>query len=140
MATEIAPESTLESGSALAQFDAELEGQQMEGHWRGAVGLPTEPRSRIQPYIWKWDLVYRQLLRAGELVPLDGREGRRTLRLLNPGQGFTTHTIHMSVQLVKPGRSRRRTATPWPRCASWSRGVGRTPRWRASASRSTRAT
>jgi 1-hydroxy-2-naphthoate dioxygenase len=103
MATEIAPESTLESGSALARFDAELEGQQMEGHWRGAVGLPTEPRSRIQPYIWKWDLVYRQLLRAGELVPLDGREGRRTLRLLNPGQGFTTHTIHMSVQLVKPG-------------------------------------
>jgi 1-hydroxy-2-naphthoate dioxygenase len=101
MATEVVPKSAPES--ALAQFDAELEGQQMEGHWRGAVGLPTEPRGRIQPYIWKWDLVYRQLLRAGELVPLDGREGRRTLRLLNPGRGFTTHTIHMSVQLVKPG-------------------------------------
>jgi hypothetical protein len=28
MATEIAPESTLASASALAQFDAELEGQQ----------------------------------------------------------------------------------------------------------------
>lgn len=104
MATRTAPQpTTSEPDPALAAFEAELASQHMEGHWQEAVYLPTEPYVRIQPYLWKWDLIRRQLLRAGELVPIRGGDARRTLRLLNPGRKATTHTIHMSVQLVKPG-------------------------------------
>src|SRR5262245_25564148 len=88
---------------ALAAFEAELASQSIEGHWEEAVYLPDGPSVRIQPYRWKWEVIERQLQRAGELVPIRGGDARRTLRLLNPGRKATTNTIHMSVQLVKPG-------------------------------------
>ena len=105
MATEIARERTEshEDPAALAAFNAEVASQSMEGHWQAAAFLPEEPFVRFQPYLWKWDAIYRTLLRAGELVPIAGADARRTLRLLNPGKKATTNTIHMSVQLVKPG-------------------------------------
>ncbi|HEX9880460.1 MAG TPA: cupin domain-containing protein, partial [Candidatus Binatia bacterium] len=59
----------------------------------------------VLPHIWKWDDVYGMLKRAGEVMNLDDA-GRRTLRLINPGlkdRHFTTHTIHLSIQYVKPG-------------------------------------
>ncbi|HZS01832.1 MAG TPA: cupin domain-containing protein [Chloroflexota bacterium] len=46
---------------ALATFEAEL-----AGHWQEAVYLPTEPYVRIQPRLWRWETIHRQLLRAGE--------------------------------------------------------------------------
>lgn len=105
MATEIAAErgSRGDISPTLAAFEAELASQSIEGHWQEAVYLPDEPYVRIQPHLWKWELIRRQLLRAGELVPVRGADARRTLRLLNPGRKAATHTIHMSVQLVKPG-------------------------------------
>ena len=105
MATEAIPEqATADPGAgALAAFEADLASLSMEGHWQEAVYLPTEPYVRIQPQLWKWGVIERELRRAGELVPIRGADARRTLRLLNPGRKSSTHTIHMSVQLVKPG-------------------------------------
>jgi 1-hydroxy-2-naphthoate dioxygenase len=105
MATEAIPgEATAhQTADTLAAFEAELASQSMEGHWQEAVNLPHEPYVHFRPNLWKWDVIERQLFRAGELVPIQGNDARRTLRLLNPGRKATTHTIHMSVQLVKPG-------------------------------------
>jgi 1-hydroxy-2-naphthoate dioxygenase len=102
MATETVPEFRHDTDT-LPAFEAELASQNLEGHWQDAVNLPDQPYVRIQPCLWKWALLERQLLRAGELVPIRGADARRTLRLLNPGRKASTHTIHMSVQLVKPG-------------------------------------
>ena len=104
MATEIVQgQADAYVDEALAAFNAELGSQNIEGHWQDAAFLPEEPFVRIQPYLWKWDLIYRQLQRAGDLVPIRGGDARRTLRLLNPGKKATSNLIHMSVQLVKPG-------------------------------------
>jgi 1-hydroxy-2-naphthoate dioxygenase len=92
----------LDHGNALAQFDDDLAKLHIEGFWRQGP-LPTEPLVRFQPCIWKWDQMYPHLLRALDVVPLAGNEARRTLRLLGPGRRSTTHTIHMSVQIVNPG-------------------------------------
>src|SRR5215217_4743270 len=48
------------------------------------------------------------LVRAGEVVSLEHSE-RRTARLINPGldRDFTTQTIQLSVQYVKPGEHAR---------------------------------
>ena len=45
--------------------------------------------------------LYRSGRQAEALRIVD--DARRTLRLLNPGRKASTHKIHMSVQLVKPG-------------------------------------
>jgi gentisate 1,2-dioxygenase len=92
-------------GEAIAAFDAELAGQNIEGHWRLGNSLTAEPAVLGRPYLWSWDTVYGQLLRAGELLGMDGGASRRTLRLCTPGlaQKFTTPTFQTSIQLVKPG-------------------------------------
>ena len=107
MATEaIAGQAAVESkADALAAFEAELASQNMEGHWQEAAFLPSAPYVRIAPHLWRWSAIKASLLRAGELVSIGGADARRTLRLLNPGRKASTHTIHMSVQLVKPGES-----------------------------------
>ena len=79
MATEVAPGlgNRPEVSPALAAFEAELASQHIEGHWQEAVYLPEEPFVRIKPHLWKWELIRRQLLRAGELVPVRGADARR---------------------------------------------------------------
>jgi gentisate 1,2-dioxygenase len=98
-------------------FDNELKTECMEGHWIRApkeeeqrtYGL--EPHTRVEPFLWKWDVIHRHLMKAGEVHGLEGMADRRTLRLINPAfnddkvrrNRTTTHTIQMSVQLLKPG-------------------------------------
>jgi gentisate 1,2-dioxygenase len=101
----------------LDQFDDELAQQSLEGHWMGGsseedkVAYEKDPHTFVMPHVWKWDVIYRHLQRAGEIHGLEGMADRRTLRLINPAfqklpsrrRRATTHTIHMSVQLLKPG-------------------------------------
>ena len=57
----------------------------------------------VQPYLWKWDDIYRGLMWANDVVPME-ETGRRTINLKNPGlRAGMTQTIHMSVQSVLPG-------------------------------------
>src|SRR5258706_15046966 len=100
----------------IQQFDRELEEKNLQGLWNEALWnsdaklMTRDPKTMVQPCVWKWTDIEESLLQAGELVGLGGKVERRTLRLQNPGlkhlQGqkhATTHTIHMSVQLLKPG-------------------------------------
>lgn len=72
-------------------------------------GLPPHPMTTVEPHLWKWADVRRSLLRAGELVNLEQSE-RRVVRLVNPGlkdRPFSTHTLQISFQYVKPGENAR---------------------------------
>lgn len=91
----------------LEAFEDSLHRSSLQGHWehiRGGIA----PVQRVVPHHWRWAEVSSALERAGELVSLEGdTAGRRTIRLVNPSLAATsqcsTHTLHMSVQLVKPG-------------------------------------
>lgn len=101
----------------LQEFDDVLKGEYLEGHWvpgtteEDKKGYRKDPYTSVVPHIWKWDTIYKHLLRSGEIHGLEGLADRRTLRLINPAfqnvesrrKRSTTHTIHMSVQLLKPG-------------------------------------
>lgn len=92
----------------LEDLDRELRDKHMGGFWSANItGFEEnmEPRGATLPYLWKWSDIYDGLMKAKKLVSLEKSE-RRTIRLLNPGVPGTTGattTIHMSVQLVRPG-------------------------------------
>ncbi|HWP29793.1 MAG TPA: cupin domain-containing protein [Chloroflexota bacterium] len=98
------------------QFYAELERDYLQGLWRVQTQTP-EPRTAVQPYVWRWDTLRRHLLRAGELLTLDRAAERRVLLLVNPGLraiNAATHTLVAAVQMIKPGEiapTHRHTAT-----------------------------
>jgi gentisate 1,2-dioxygenase len=98
------------STDSLARLDSDLAEKNLQGYWRlGMEGLPTSPVTDVDPFLWKWQDVRQGLLRAGELVNLEQSE-RRVVRLVNPGlkdRPFTSHTLHVSFQYVKPGESAR---------------------------------
>jgi gentisate 1,2-dioxygenase len=85
----------------LEQFDNELEAINMRSHWRAL----SRPRPAWPAKLWKWDDIYRVLIRAGEVVTLgsDTGTGRRTLHLITPGTEYTSPNVQMCVQLVKAG-------------------------------------
>lgn len=95
MATQV------DNESAIQAFDADLAELKLRGHWRGVQHHP-EPVDHGAAEYWRWDDIYRNLLRAGALVSLD-YAGRRTLQLITPGLNSTSPNVQMSVQLVKPG-------------------------------------
>jgi gentisate 1,2-dioxygenase len=90
----------------LDQLNRELAANHLAGFWTGNVtGFEQniEPASSIVPHVWKWAHIYDGLMKARELVNMEMAE-RRTVRLSNPGgKGWATPTVHMSVQLVRPG-------------------------------------
>jgi 1-hydroxy-2-naphthoate dioxygenase len=70
----------------------------LKGHWDHKPWSQT-----VKPYLWKGKEILEGLNWAGELITTD-EAGRRTIQLRNPGlQAGMTNTIHISVQLVRPG-------------------------------------
>ena len=70
------------------------------------AALPYEkPIRRTTPHVWKWSDVRPNLLRAGELTPMEKAE-RRVLILSNPGLGLdsirATPSIFIGMQLILP--------------------------------------
>jgi gentisate 1,2-dioxygenase len=68
--------------------------------------MPTHPRSKAQPHLWRWDNLLPLAERAGELVPV-GRGGeRRAIALANPslgGRPFASPTLWAAIQYLMPG-------------------------------------
>ncbi len=67
--------------------------------------MTPEPKSQAKPFLWRWQELRPQLLRAGELVSAAEAE-RRVLMLLNPGlegRMATTPTLYGGLQLILPG-------------------------------------
>jgi len=93
------------SKTELDAFDQEIAQYSVQGHWKMGLPANAEPRSRLQPMLWKWSLLREQLMRSSRLITAN-EAGRRTIQLLNPGlepRKSTTHTLQMSLQLVMPG-------------------------------------
>jgi gentisate 1,2-dioxygenase len=74
--------------------------------WEVLKGLVTpEPKTSIQPTVWKFDDVKRLILEAGEVISAEEAE-RRVLVLENPGmpgKSRATNTLFAGVQLIMPG-------------------------------------
>jgi len=66
------------------------------------------PSRSTQPVRWRYQDIRPQLLRAGELTPIEKAE-RRVLVLCNPGLGLesmrATPTIYVGLQLILPGET-----------------------------------
>jgi len=82
----------------MAELNEWLKERNLNGHWnRDHRATP------IKPYLWRWSDIYEGLQTAAEVVPMD-QTGRRTIQLRNPSMpGGMSNTIHLSIQLVKPG-------------------------------------
>jgi gentisate 1,2-dioxygenase len=95
---------------SIAQLDHDMAEKNLSGYWSlGMEGLPSEPMTQVQPFLWKWADVYESLVRAGEVISLENSE-RRVVRLVNPGlneRPFSSHTLQASFQYVKPGENAR---------------------------------
>lgn len=67
-----------------------------------------KPSRRTQPVLWRYAEVRPQLMRAGELTPIEKAE-RRVLVLCNPGLGLdelkATPSIYIGLQLIQPGET-----------------------------------
>src|SRR4030095_15290520 len=65
-----------------------------------------QPTRRTEPVLWRYADIRPQLLRAGELTPIERAE-RRVLVLCNPGLGLenmqATPSIYIGLQLILPG-------------------------------------
>ena len=100
----------------LKALDEKLHKLSVEGLWAqaSAADLATynkDPHTSVLPHLWKWDDLYGAIKTVGEMHGLDGKAERRVLRLINPAflelknrrQRSTTHTMLMTMQLLKPG-------------------------------------
>jgi len=94
-------------GDELRGFYKELEQRHLVALWNVTARLlPSEPQTKVLPFLWKWSDLSRLAYRAGELVPIERGGERRVLGLVNPGLGgkyAATHTLWAAVQIVQPG-------------------------------------
>ncbi len=73
------------------------------------AALPhNKPDRRTKPVLWRYRDIRPDLLRAGELAPIEKAE-RRVLALANPGLGLdnvqATPSIFIGLQLIMPGET-----------------------------------
>jgi len=93
-----------------AEYVQELRAQNMLPLWPSlrAVLPYGRPSRSTQPSHWRYLDIRPQLLRAGELTPIEKAE-RRVLVLCNPGLGLetmrATATIYVGLQLILPGET-----------------------------------
>jgi gentisate 1,2-dioxygenase len=90
------------SQEELDAYYAQLRAQHVTPAWIGG-GISTEPRSEAVPYVWHWQDLRPQAMRAAELVGTAQAE-RRVLRLTNPKlPGIASNTLVANIQIVMPG-------------------------------------
>ncbi len=93
-------EATLDS---MERLDQDMAAKHMMGFWRWNEVIAPHPVTTVQAHLWRWNDVYQHLVRAADLVDSERAE-RRAALLTNPGLNgqYTTHTIHASLQHLKP--------------------------------------
>jgi gentisate 1,2-dioxygenase len=92
----------------LEDLDRRLGEKWISGIWRIPAGArPGDPKTKVQPHLWKWADVHEGLVQARDQVQIEsGTAERRTLRLVNPGVKeieMTSHTMLFAFQLIQPG-------------------------------------
>ncbi len=93
---------------SLAELDRRLAEKSISGIWRIPAGArPGDPKTKVQPHLWKWRDIYDGLVQARDQIQIErGTAERRTLRLVNPGvkeSEMTSHTMLFAFQLIQPG-------------------------------------
>src|SRR3954467_5283351 len=90
------------SPEELEDYYAQLRAQHVTPAWIGG-GITAEPQSQAVPYVWHWQNLRPQAMRAAELVGTAQAE-RRVLRLTNPNlPGIASNTLVANIQIVMPG-------------------------------------
>lgn len=104
---------------SLEQLNEDMRRKGLQGFWLQELPPVIPLTTTVQPHLWRWVDIYESLVRAGEMIDLEETPGgggseRRTARLINPGlrdraplSQFASHTIHVSVQYIKPGERAR---------------------------------
>ena len=100
----------------LRELDEKLRHLSVEGLWAPAsdadiATYSRDPHTSVLPHVWKWKDLYEAIQTVAAMHGLDGKAERRVLRLINPAyqnqanrrQRTTTHTMLMTIQLLKPG-------------------------------------
>jgi len=100
----------------LRELDQKLRGLSVEVLWSPAseddmATYSKDPHTSVLPHVWKWPELYAAIQTVANMHGLDGKAERRVLRLINPAyldqknrrQRTTTHTMLMTLQLLKPG-------------------------------------
>jgi gentisate 1,2-dioxygenase len=93
---------------SLESLDQRLAEKWISGIWRIPAGArPGDPKTKVQPHLWKWADIYDGLVQARDQIKIESRTAeRRTLRLVNPGvkeNEMTSHTMLFAFQLIQPG-------------------------------------
>jgi gentisate 1,2-dioxygenase len=77
--------------------------------WTQAADLmPSQPRPRAVPWLWRWAQMLALAARAGRAVPIERGGERRALAMANPGLGgrpFATATLWGAMQYLNAGES-----------------------------------
>jgi gentisate 1,2-dioxygenase len=113
----------MDTSEELRVFHEHLYEQNLGPLWASIHELNTiQPKARAIPYLWKKELIERNLEEAERLLEVGKGADRRAIFLINPGMkdfqplglGGATQTLYAAVQAVKPGEiapSHRHTTT-----------------------------
>ena len=104
---ETAARSPAEHDAALEQLHADIARSYGCPTWvYVSKFVPHQPSAGYRPYLWKWSVFHRLLMRAGELVTPERGAERRSIEQVNPDLVdfySTTHSLATAFQLVRPG-------------------------------------
>ena len=100
----------------LDQLNQKMRNLSLDGLWSETseadkATYSKDPHTTVLPHVWKWQDLHDTIQTVGEMRGLDGKAERRVLRLINPAyldaknrrNRTTTHTMLMTMQLLKPG-------------------------------------
>src|SRR5438046_10240828 len=89
------------SPEELQDYYAQLSAQHITPAWIGG-GISVEPQSQEVPFVWHWQDLRPQAMRAAKLVGTAQAE-RRVLRLTNQAlPGTASNTLAADTQLALP--------------------------------------
>lgn len=91
-----------QSADSAAQLLRDLEDSKTLPLWTQMTRLnPPEPNPTAVPFVWKYDSIRPNLLRAGHLVT-EKEADRRVLMLVNPARGMAPLGLVRSVVYLEP--------------------------------------
>lgn len=100
--------------SVVQDFNKEIEKYHLGPLWNAIPDLMhKQPTPQAQAYLWKWDTIYKKLMKAKDIFTPERGGERRAIYFQNPGLlqrqpwgwASTTQTLYAAVQLILPGET-----------------------------------
>lgn len=108
----MAEKNKLTHSQLVKDFNRDLEDYHLGPLWEAIPALMNrEPTPQAQPYLWKWEVIYKKLMEAADIFTPERGGERRAIYFQNPGLTYrqpwgwasTTQTLYAAVQLILPG-------------------------------------